>query len=143
MNFFGKKASHFDEEPGFYDSEVESADSTEALADESVPPINHAAKTASAVGIEGSSIELKVVRPDKYEDVVGIAEHLLSHRTVVLNLETANKEVCRRMIDFLSGVAYSIRGQIRRVTTSTYIITPNNVDVSDSEAVGTDPDEMI
>ena len=94
-------------------------------------------------GDDAGNIELKVVRPEKYEDVVGIAEHLLSHRTVVLNLETANKEVCRRMIDFLSGVAYSIRGQIRRVTTSTYIITPNNVDVSDSEAVGTDPDEMM
>ena len=142
MNFFGKKPSHFDEEPGFYDSEVESAAATDEAADEGVPPINHAASTASAVGIEGSSIELKVVRPDKYEDVVGIAEHLLSHRTVVLNLENANKEVCRRMIDFLSGVAYSIRGQIRRVTTSTYIITPNNVDVSDSEAVSTDLDEI-
>ena len=142
MNFFGKKPSHFDEEPGFYDSEVEAVSSTAEANDESVPPINHAASTASTVGIEGSSIELKVVRPDKYEDVVGIAEHLLSHRTVVLNLENANKEVCRRMIDFLSGVAYSIRGQIRRVTTSTYIITPNNVDVSDSEAVSTDLDEI-
>ena len=142
MNFFGKKPSHFDEEPGFYDSEVEAVSSTAEANDENVPPINHAASTASTVGIEGSSIELKVVRPDKYEDVVGIAEHLLSHRTVVLNLENANKEVCRRMIDFLSGVAYSIRGQIRRVTTSTYIITPNNVDVSDSEAVSTDLDEI-
>ena len=135
MNFFGKKNSHFDEEPGFYDSEVESAASVEDISGEGALPINHAASTASTVGIEGSSIELKVVRPEKYEDVVSIADHLLNHRTVVLNLEIANKEVCRRMIDFLSGVAYSIRGQIRRVTTSTYIITPNNVDVSDSEAV--------
>lgn len=135
MNFFGKKNNHFDEEDGFYEPEVESAGTLEDVSDPEIPMPRQTA-AANAVGIEGSSIELKVVKPDKFEDVVGVAEHLLNHRTVVLNLEAANKEVCRRMIDFLSGVAYSIRGQIRRVTTSTYIITPNNVDVSDSEAFG-------
>ena len=50
-------------------------------------------------------------------------------RTVVLNLEAANKEVCRRLIDFLSGVAYANNGQIKRVATSTFIITPYNVDI--------------
>ena len=48
---------------------------------------------------------------------------------VVLNLESTNKEVSRRLIDFLSGVAYANNGQIKRVATSTFIITPYNVDI--------------
>ena len=83
------------------------------------------------VNLGASSIELKVVRPERYEEVAHIADHLMSHRTVVLNLEATNKENQRRMIDFLSGVAYAIDGQIKRVATETYIITPCNVDVSD------------
>ena len=47
--------------------------------------------------------------------------------TVVLNLENTNKDVSRRIIDFLSGVAYANSGQIKKVATSTFIITPYNV----------------
>ncbi len=88
------------------------------------------------VSLGGSSIELKVVRPEQFEDVSSIADHLLSGRTVVLNLEAASKEMARRLLDFLSGVAYSIDGQMKRVANNTYIITPNNVDVSDSTLRG-------
>ena len=50
-------------------------------------------------------------------------------RTVVLNLESVSKDVARRLIDFLTGVAYANNGQIKRVANSTFIITPYNVDV--------------
>ena len=82
----------------------------------------------AAAGI--SNLELKVVKPDRYENVNQIADHLLNRRTVVLNLEGTNKETARRLIDFLSGVAYSIDGQLKRVANNTFVITPNNVDVS-------------
>lgn len=88
------------------------------------------------VNLGGGDIELKVVRPEHFEDVSTIADHLLSGRTVVLNLEATNKEVARRFIDFLSGVAYSIDGQMKRVANNTYIITPNNVDVTDTALRG-------
>jgi cell division inhibitor SepF len=78
----------------------------------------------------GSNLELKVVKPDRYENVNQIADHLLNRRTVVLNLEGTNKETARRLIDFLSGVAYSIDGQLKRVANNTFVITPHNVDVS-------------
>ena len=48
----------------------------------------------------------------------------------MLNLEATNKETARRILDFLSGVAYSIGGQLKRVANNTFVITPNNVDVS-------------
>ena len=73
---------------------------------------------------------MKVVKPDRFEAVTQIAEHLLSHKTVVLNLEETNKETIRRIIDFMSGVAFAIEGNIKRVASSTYVITPKNVEVS-------------
>lgn len=82
------------------------------------------------ISINASSIELKVVRPDNFVNSRQIADHLLSNRTVVLNLEATNKETARRILDFLSGVAYSIGGQLKRVANNTFVITPNNVDVS-------------
>ena len=68
------------------------------------------------------AIELKVVRPESYASVTEIADHLLNHRTVVLNLEATNREVAKRLIDFLAGVAYSIDGQLKNVANNTYII---------------------
>lgn len=85
------------------------------------------------------AIELKVVRPESYSSVTEIADHLLNHRTVVLNLEATNREVAKRLIDFLAGVAYSIDGQLKNVANNTYIITPCNVDVADSQIRAAEP----
>ena len=86
----------------------------------------------STCGDSEAAIELKVVKPESYSNVTEIADHLLNHRTVVLNLESTNREIAKRLIDFLAGVAYSINGQLRNVANNTYIITPCNVDVADS-----------
>ena len=82
------------------------------------------------LGASTGNIELKVVRPERFENVTQVAEHLLNRRTVVLNLEATSKEVSRRILDFLTGVAYSINGQMKKVANNTYVITPSNVDVS-------------
>ncbi len=88
------------------------------------------AQRSANMSINSSALELKVVRPERFDSVNQIADHLLNHRTVVLNLEATNKETARRLIDFLSGVAYSIDGSLKRVAANTFVITPNNVDVS-------------
>ena len=82
------------------------------------------------INIGGSALQMKVIRPESFGSVNQIADHLLSQRTVVLNLEATNKETARRLIDFLSGVAYSIDGSLKRIANNAYIITPSNVDVS-------------
>ncbi len=78
-----------------------------------------------------ATTQLKVilVKPEHFEDASTIADHLNEKRTVVLNLESTNKDIARRLVDFLSGVAYANNGQIKRVANSTFIITPYNVDV--------------
>lgn len=86
----------------------------------------------SGMGLNSGALELKVVKPEKYDSATAqkIADHLLNKRSVVLNLESTNKESARRLIDFLSGVAYSIDGYIQRVALNTFIIVPSNVDIS-------------
>ena len=76
-----------------------------------------------------TQLQVVLVKPERFDDASAIADHLNAKRTVVLNLESANKEVSRRLIDFLGGVAYANNGQIKRVANSTYIITPYNVDI--------------
>ena len=76
-----------------------------------------------------TQLQVVLVKPERFEDASAIADHLNAKRTVVLNLESTNKEVSRRLLDFLSGVAYANNGQIKRVANSTYIITPYNVDI--------------
>lgn len=79
-----------------------------------------------------AQLKVVLVKPERFEDASSIADQLNAKRTVVLNLESTGKEVSRRLIDFLSGVAYANNGQIQRVATSTFIITPYNVDVMGS-----------
>ncbi len=93
-----------------------------------------AAPASAGVSLNGAAIELKVVKPTEFKDGTSIAEHLLCKRTVVLNLEEADKDTQRRLIDFLFGVAYSIGGEIKKVANNAYVITPQNVAISNDTA---------
>ena len=75
-------------------------------------------------------VQVILAKPERFDDASSIADHLNEKKTVVLNLESANRDVARRLIDFLSGVAYANKGQLKRVANSTFIITPYNVNVS-------------
>ena len=76
-----------------------------------------------------TQLQVVLVKPERFEDASSIADHLNAKRTVVLNLEAATQDLKRRLVDFLSGVAYANGGQIKKVANSTYIITPYNVGV--------------
>ena len=76
-----------------------------------------------------TQLQVVLVKPERFENASEIADHLREKRTVVLNLESTNKEIARRLLDFLSGVAYANEGKIKKVAISTYIITPYNLDI--------------
>ena len=76
-----------------------------------------------------TQLQVVLVKPERFENASEIADHLREKRTVVLNLESTNKEIARRLLDFLAGVSYANEGKIKKVAISTYIITPYNVDI--------------
>lgn len=142
MGFFGDIKDKFSKDT--YDNGYLYEDDTnqyggyedEPAADDMGAAVDNAA-TIGGSGYDimggGSAIELKVVKPQLFEDSAQVADHLLSKRTVVLNLEDTNKEAARRILDFLTGVAYSIGGNIKKVANSAYVVTPSNVDVSEGQ----------
>ena len=76
-----------------------------------------------------TQLQVVLVKPERYENASEVADHLRDKRTVVLNLEKTQTDVARRLLDFLSGVAYAQEGKIKKVALQTYIVTPYNVDI--------------
>lgn len=113
------------EEVNFTKREPEERRETRASA-----PSYEGEKRNKVVNIHATTqLKVVLVKPERFDDAPAIADHLNAKRTVVLNLEAANKETSRRLIDFLSGVAYANQGQLKRVANSTFIITPFDVDI--------------
>ena len=87
-------------------------------------------RSSKVVNIHATTqLKVVLVKPERFENASEIADHLREKRTVVLNLESTNKDIARRLIDFLSGVAYAGDGKIKKVSANTYIITPYSVDL--------------
>lgn len=99
-------------------------------ADDETEEPAEGAKKNKVVNIHATTqLQVVLVKPDRYENASEIADHLRDKRTVVLNLEKTQKDVSRRLLDFLSGVAYAQEGKIKKVALQTYIVTPYNVDI--------------
>ena len=80
------------------------------------------------------SAEVKLVKPEDYSNPDQIADHVINRRTVILNLEETNKETARRLLDYLHGVAYAIKGQVKKVSDKTFVIAPNTIMISAEKA---------
>ena len=80
-------------------------------------------------GAAGAQQQVVLVKPERFETAAEIADHLRARHPVLINLETTPKDVTRRLVDFLSGVAYAIDGKVKKIAANTYIITPPNVDL--------------
>ena len=93
-------------------------------------PASRRTSDSKVVNISAQTqMQVVLVKPDRFDNVSEIAEHLRSKHAVVLNLEATNKDIARRLVDFLSGCAYALDGKIKKIAISTYIITPYNVDI--------------
>lgn len=119
-----------DEDPGMFDDEFQDRD----MFEERRPRGDD--RRSKVVNIHATT-QLKVilVKPERFENASEIADQLKDKRTVVLNLEKTNKDIARRLIDFLSGVAYAGEGKIKKVAANTYIITPYHVDIEGGELI--------
>lgn len=99
-------------------------------ADDETEEPAEGAKKNKVVNIHATTqLKVVLVKPERFENASEIADHLKDKRTVVLNLESTNKDIARRLIDFLSGVAYAGEGKIKKVAANTFIITPYHVDI--------------
>ena len=137
----------YDEEDDFFEEEDMETGAEEEQPVQSAAPNSHRSasrysgyeqyrsqaapkRDGKVVNIHSSAqLQVVLVKPERFETAAEIADHLREKRTVVMNLEQTGKDIARRLIDFLSGVAYALDGKIKKVAISTYIITPYNVDL--------------
>lgn len=92
-----------------------------------VTPITN--KTSKRRGDMQEEMEVRVIKPTNVEDARAITETLLSNKTVVLNLEGLDLDVAQRIIDFTSGSCFAISGNLQKVSSYIFIITPSSVDI--------------
>lgn len=86
-------------------------------------------KVVSLGNAQGAG-KVVLLKPERFDIGKDIADHLRSLHTVVINTEDTPKDTSRRLIDFLCGAAYALDGQVKKITNTTFIITPSNVDLT-------------
>ena len=86
-------------------------------------------QTSSRSGAN-TMMEVSMVRPTTFEDARDICEMLLSGRAVVINMEGVQVELAQRIIDFASGACYAIDGNLQKISSYIFIVTPNNIELS-------------
>jgi len=86
---------------------------------------------ASALG--GSSVRVHLVVPRSFNDAQQVADKFKDGVPVILNLQGADAELAKRLIDFTSGLTYALNGGMQRVADKVFLLTPRNVEVSAEE----------
>ena len=76
-----------------------------------------------------TQLKVVVVQPSAFEDSKEIADHLKTKKPIVVNLENIDREVAKRIIDFLSGAVYSLDGNIQKISNGIFLIVPYNMGI--------------
>lgn len=117
-----------DDDDDIYEDFIEDSSFSEERSRQERPVVD--SRRGKVVNIHATTqLKVVLVKPERFEAASEIADHLKEKRTVVINLESTHKDIARRLIDFLSGVAYASEGKIKKVAANTYIITPYSVDI--------------
>ena len=93
-------------------------------------PSNRQMRKAGATMQQQHGMEICAIKPTSMEDTREVTDTLLKNRTVVLNLEGIDVDVAQRIVDFVSGSCYAIKGNLQKISRYIFIITPASVDIS-------------
>lgn len=124
-----------DEEYGYEDEQVEEREVFSNSSATASPKEVPAQRNKQLSLHTNSQLSVVLVKPTSFAEATEIADHLNKKRTVILNLESASKDISRRLVDFLGGAAYANGGELKRVANSTFIIVPKDVDMMGDESI--------
>ena len=85
-------------------------------------------KVAMMPGLQ--NVRVVISQPNSYEQASEICEHLKAKKSIIVNLEYVNKDVARRIIDFMSGAVYALDGNIQKISNSIFLIAPYNYEIT-------------
>ena len=136
LNFVG-----FDTEDG-YDSDYYADDQADPVTDYDDEPVVErlaSRRSSRVVKLHDNSpqqMKVVVIQPASFEEARDITNHLKSKKPIVVNLESVDKAVARRIVDFLSGAVYALDGDIQKVSNGIFLIAPNNVGIMGDDLTG-------
>jgi cell division inhibitor SepF len=88
-------------------------------------------KGAQVVSIHTQKqIKVVVMEPANFEESQNIADQLKNRRPVIVNLENTERNLAKRIVDFVSGATYALGGNMQKVGNGIFLFVPNNVDIS-------------
>lgn len=96
----------------------------------STPKKKSSKNVVSLSAVQQPTSKVILCEPKSYDEVQEIADHLLNKRAVVINLQRVDHTQAKRIVDFLSGTVYAIKGDIQKLGIATFLCTPENVDVT-------------
>jgi len=98
------------------------------------PPVARQSTSPSVkISTPDAGARVHIVAPARFADAVEIANRLMANQPVIVNMQTADRDLQRRMIDFCSGATYALSGGMERVADEVFLLTPSNVKVSEEE----------
>lgn len=83
--------------------------------------------------VASASVRVHLVVPRSFNDAQSIADKFKDSVPVIVNLQSADAELSKRLIDFSSGLTYALGGSMQRVADKVFLLTPRNVEVSAEE----------
>lgn len=93
--------------------------------------VHHRIKKDNVINLNHARpVQVVVVRPQSYEEVQGLADHLKGRRPVIVNLEETERTAAKRLVDFLSGTVYALNGKIQRIGPNIFLAVPSNFEVT-------------
>ena len=87
-------------------------------------------KAATEENVERNNFSVCVIRPKSMEDALQIAQMLIAHCTVILNLEGLDLSISQRIFDFASGACCACRGSLDKISNYIFVLTPHDVDIT-------------
>ena len=97
------------------------------------PPASTRSTSVRPVTPDPTTARVHIVAPVRFSDAQEIANRLMNNQPAIVNLQNADRDLQRRMIDFCSGVTYALSGGMERVADEVFLLTPSNVKVSEEE----------
>ena len=94
-------------------------------------------KRERTVNFAGREAQVILFSPKTFDEAGEVVNHILQNSSVVMTLEGLPTDLARRLLDFISGIAFALQGKITPVSAKTYFITPQNVDIVGAQADGT------
>ena len=86
-------------------------------------------KSSKVVSMPQSQVRMKICKPTSFEQSEEICNELKEKKSVIVNLEYVNKDVARRIVDFISGSVHALDGHIEKISNSIFLVAPFNYEI--------------